>query len=782
MDRAPFDKTLLLLVPLWLLCFGLAVQSAVVETGYPSLLLTRAAEPGGHPTVSGLVAGAGGSELLVGDRVLSVAGEDLAGRGHVALYGVFHAAEPGTRLPVRYERQGTVAEGSVPVRSYRMYWPRLPASLVFALAAALLTLRMPRSRMVRAFAQTFLATGIFLACAFGGGPFVTRLALFAHVGSVAIAIPLALRASLLFPDAMRPRSTLARFGPWAFLALAPFEASRFYEFPFPREIGVVGMTLGDLLFFGLLVGIASHAYRMADPVGRRQIKWVLLGIYLAVALPALTTALAATNLSSVPLVVVSMATLALIPISIVIAIARYNLFDIDDLINATASYTLIGIVLLAGVLSAVPQVATAIAARIGVEPGGAQLVLSLALVAMVFPAHRWLGPRVQSLIFPERKALAQGMGALIGELDACETPRQLAEVTGTRLTALLRPESCAIYAQDRGGFAPIFVRGHVVPPAFPAASPLVTVLQERGVPLSAEGHSRRRAVSDVSPFDRAALETLGVPVVVPVQVGDDLVGVICLGSKQSGDVYTAGDLALLGDLSAKLSRRLGSFDRSDVARETREMQAALRRYVPGALADEITQGRDLEEGQREVSVLFVDIRGYTRFAESRSAAEIFSTVNRYTRCVSEVVRKHGGSVVEFNGDGMMAVFGAPSALAAKERAAVEAGREILSSVAALPVEDEARLEVGVGIATGEAYVGNIQAADRSIWSAIGNTTNLAARLQEMTRELGAAMVIDALTCERAGAAAAGFERHEAAVIRGRRRSQDVHALPAAAAA
>jgi adenylate cyclase len=175
-------------------------------------------------------------------------------------------------------------------------------------------------------------------------------------------------------------------------------------------------------------------------------------------------------------------------------------------------------------------------------------------------------------------------------------------------------------------------------------------------------------------------------------------------------------------------------------------------------------------------VLFVDIRGYTGFAESRRAEEIFGAVNRYTRTVSEVVQRHAGSVVEFNGDGMMAVFGAPRALAHKERAAVEAGRAIVAAVGALRI-DGTRLAVGVGIATGDAFVGNIRAVDRWIWSAIGNTTNLAARLQSLSRDLGAALVIDAPTWQRAGAAAADFEARSGVAIRGRRQPQDLYALP-----
>ena len=211
------------------------------------------------------------------------------------------------------------------------------------------------------------------------------------------------------------------------------------------------------------------------------------------------------------------------------------------------------------------------------------------------------------------------------------------------------------------------------------------------------------------------------------------------------------------------------------------MQESLRRYVPGAVAEQLASGAELTSGEREVTVLFVDLRGYTSFSEGRAAEEIFSTVNRYTETVSEIVREHGGSVVEFNGDGMMTVFGAPRKIAHKERAAVEAGREIVAAVAALTVEDarggETKLAVGVGIATGEAFVGNIQAVDRMIWSAIGNTTNLAARLQSLTRELDAGVVIDSTTWERAPSAAEGFEKRPDVPIRGRRDTRDVYALP-----
>ena len=111
---------------------------------------------------------------------------------------------------------------------------------------------------------------------------------------------------------------------------------------------------------------------------------------------------------------------------------------------------------------------------------------------------------------------------------------------------------------------------------------------------------------------------------------------------------------------------------------------------------------------------------------------------------------------------------------------MEAGRQVIGAIDALPVDGgEARtgLSVGVGVATGEAFVGNIRAVDRIIWSAIGNTTNLAARLQSLTRPLEAGMVIDHATWQAAGKPAADFERHERVTIRGRNQREDVYVLP-----
>jgi adenylate cyclase len=159
-------------------------------------------------------------------------------------------------------------------------------------------------------------------------------------------------------------------------------------------------------------------------------------------------------------------------------------------------------------------------------------------------------------------------------------------------------------------------------------------------------------------------------------------------------------------------------------------------------------------------------------------------VNRYTEAVSAVIQRRGGTVVEFLGDGLMAVFGAPDALSEHARVSVEAAHDVVATVRRLalaPADDGTTIGVGVGIASGRAFVGNVQTSDRLVYTAVGDVVNLAARIQGLTRDLQAAIAIDAPTHRRAGREAAAFQRHERVRIRGRAEPVDVWALPLAAA-
>jgi class 3 adenylate cyclase len=435
-----------------------------------------------------------------------------------------------------------------------------------------------------------------------------------------------------------------------------------------------------------------------------------------------------------------------------------------------------------------PQVADGASDLIGVDPSQGQLVAALATAIAAALAHRRLRPRVERSINPGRATLDLGIVSLLDELEGCVDLADLMQVIGLRLHDLLAAEAIVIYGRVDGAYAPFYVEGRAVPPAFEATSPLIAALSERDGALTLAVLGRVPEDVGLSPFDRAALETLDAAVILPLQTEEMLVAFLCLGARGNGDVYTHLDVRRLEQLSDRVRQKLAGFGADNVRREGHALQEALRSYVPGVVADAIATGRDVTPGECEVSVLFVDLAGYTRYSESLPASEIFTTINRYTRAVSEIVANHGGTVVEFCGDGLMAVFGAPTQLKGKEREAVAAALEMVSNVAGLGLEqprgkgsDPAPMTLGVGIATGEVYVGNLKAIDRLIWSAIGNTTILAARLQVLTRDLRASIVVDPTTWERATPEVQDFTCRERTPIRGRTDPVDVYALSTAQA-
>ena len=784
--RPLYRVLLAVLLPLWAVCMVLHLQVSV-SGRMPALTLLEpwVVSDGGeaYPVVRGFRPGARvwTEHLAVGDRLLRVGEADLRGVGAVGLLArVLEQAGPDFRAHITFERAGERRTVELPIEREPYPWRFLLASIGFAAVGVLLLLRAPDSGAIRAW---FLA-GVWysiLWLPFPGGPPVQTYAWVAlRCLAGALSYPLFLRAILLFPDEAAARSSLGRNWPWVFALLGPSWTSLSFGIPVPQEIGMhVNPALG-LTHNVLLLVVLTRNYRLSGPLGRRQLRWVVYGLYLGLAPVVASLAIVAIAPQLWWLYSVLWNSLGLIPVFLFIAIVRYNLGDVDRLISATASYTVLSIVLLAGLLAVVPRLSQATSAATGIDPSSGQLILSFGLAAVVIPAQRYLRPLIERIFFSERHALAQGVERVLSDLASCAGPRELVTLAGERLDALLRPETCVIYAAGSGLYSPVFVRGRAVPPAFEASSPLIVHLEQRTTLLSLDAAARRQA-TDFSPFDRAALEALGAVVLIPVKRRGALTAFVCLGAKRSGDVYTTLDLALLGAIAEKASSELMRVDDDELIQQGRAMQEALRRYVPGAIADQLASGQDPESGEREVTVLFVDIRGYTTYAEGRKASEVFFTVNRYTETVSRVVREHGGAIVEFNGDGMMAVFGAPSALERKERAAARAARALVAEVGALSLpdaeNDASTIAVGVGVATGDAFVGNIRSVDRLIWTAIGNTTNLAARLQALTRELDASIVIDSLTWKRAEGAAEGFSLSANTPIRGRQRAEDVYLLP-----
>jgi adenylate cyclase len=144
---------------------------------------------------------------------------------------------------------------------------------------------------------------------------------------------------------------------------------------------------------------------------------------------------------------------------------------------------------------------------------------------------------------------------------------------------------------------------------------------------------------------------------------------------------------------------------------------------------------------REVCVLFVDIRGFTAAARDRSPADVVARLEEAFAILVEIVDRHQGVVNKFLGDGFLAMFGAPIADPAAAANAVAAAREMLQAIEASNEGHAWPIRIGIGVHIGEAVTGTVGSPRRKEYTVIGDTVNLASRLESLNKELGSQLLI-----------------------------------------
>jgi len=183
----------------------------------------------------------------------------------------------------------------------------------------------------------------------------------------------------------------------------------------------------------------------------------------------------------------------------------------------------------------------------------------------------------------------------------------------------------------------------------------------------------------------------------------------------------------------------------------RDQQAELvRRFATPEVAADLRQSGFAIGGRRvEVSVVFVDIRGFTSLAEQLQPEETIELLNDYYTLTFDAITANGGVVNQFIGDGLMALFGAPRPLPDHADSAVRAAVEMVEMMAVFSegrvAAGQPPVTIGVGIATGEVVAGYTGTDQRATYTCVGDTVNLAARLESYTKEAGSPVVLDGCT-------------------------------------
>ncbi len=228
----------------------------------------------------------------------------------------------------------------------------------------------------------------------------------------------------------------------------------------------------------------------------------------------------------------------------------------------------------------------------------------------------------------------------------------------------------------------------------------------------------------------------------PLWRKDRIIGVIQLHSVRFDNQFTRDDLELLKAIGSQMAMILEQDSLNEKIREEETLRGRLERYLPPQLVEmlvkESQQTKDYVMEPKEVTatIVFTDIIGFTRLAESIPPRETNRILNRYFSAMTEIIFSHDGTLDKYLGDGLMAFFGAPMEREDDAERAILAAREMREKLAAMMAEkgDHGKsFEIRIGINTGRVVAGNIGSLNRMDYTVIGDPVNIASALESIAQ-------------------------------------------------
>ncbi len=235
--------------------------------------------------------------------------------------------------------------------------------------------------------------------------------------------------------------------------------------------------------------------------------------------------------------------------------------------------------------------------------------------------------------------------------------------------------------------------------------------------------------------------------------------IVSLGDVSFRRKHPSDDLTFfkgIMSLSYAAVRNVETYQDVIKAQEREErIRRGFQKYVPERVVEEVfTQEESPAPRSQKVSVLFADIRNFTRHAENREPGELLELLNEFFEEMVEAVNRSGGTVDKFMGDSIMALFGVPDPGESDARNALVCAREMIGRLEVLNRrrEDEGKpaFQVGIGVNSGPAIIGNMGARSRLEFTAVGDTINLGARLESLTKVYHVRVLLSEDTLKAAG--------------------------------
>jgi class 3 adenylate cyclase len=550
-------------------------------------------------------------------------------------------------------------------------------------------------------------------------------------------------------------------------------APMIYLYPDERFVRFWNLALAYMIVGAvfLLVPFVRELFRQSSGIARQRAKIVLLGAAIGFPIPAVTWTCQAVfgsflgvrmqgNYLSIPLLV--------FPASIAYAIIRHNLFDVDVYLKRALGYVIMIVVVAVTYFGVQTATVTLV-----LEPwigGAARQVypIAFALLVVLFynPVHARVQRGVERLFFRSKADYRGTVSAVREVLSRLAGREEIVDRMIETIRGEMSVDAVGLFTHDPRTETCRYVLVEDRPPqeggtrrregTLPCDDPLYTLMSSERRMITAYDVSEDPRFVDVRETCAKTFQDLGASLLIPLMAHGEVTGALSAGLKKSGSFYTGEDIDLLATLASQGAVALENARLAEEMKEEQQQRAGLARHLSPEVVERIMRGGrelDQEGGERkEVTVLISDIRDFTHITETRRADHLVELLNEYFTEMADVIFAHSGSLDKYVGDAVVAVFGSLVEVERPARNAVEAAIEMMRRMPLLNAGWQDRfgftVQIGIGVATGEVFLGNVGSPERMEFTVIGDAVNVASRLA--SQKPGGRILIARTTAEQAG--------------------------------
>jgi class 3 adenylate cyclase len=713
------------------------------------------------------------------DRIASVDGQQVHNAQDVLK--IIRQKTPGTTIRYAVESKGETREVNVPVITFDLKSFLAVFSVTFFVGLILFALGL----VVYILKPNTKSSWIFLALCFTSGTYLTTgfemqstyftdwlnwlltplfPAVWFHLG-------------LVFPEKKRflnryPALEYAIYIPALIIAayymgyIFIFEESlrlgKYSWIPAYEQVAPVTRIFTLFCIVGLVVSVLLTVFKASSIAARQRARMILFGVAIAFLPPVTITVLVVFFKINFPYNLMSFFIL-FFPASIAYSIVRHNLFDADTIIRRTVGYAVVTAVVV-GAYVGVSVLLNFFAGKYQLTQSKTFPILFTFGVILVFNPLR---DRIQDLVDRIFFRKEYDYGAIVEKVSGAmtsmlELPQILQQLTKTFVDDMFISTSSVMLMTPEGNQYQIYLaegeeKEEVENRSLRRDEPVIEIIETEKMELTKYDVIEDPRYKDISGSSVANFEELRASLIVPLVYQDKVIGCLNLGEKKTGKPFNREDIDLLrtlahqGAVAIENARMVDEIIEKE--RQRTKLMDSFGKYVTSEVRDQILEGRIPMDGEvKDVTVLFADLRGFTTLTESTNPKEVVKIINGYFSEMAEAIGQNNGLVLQFIGDEIEAVFGAPSPLDDHPTHAVRAAmamRERLVSVNdKLQKKGYAPLRHGIGIHTGNVVAANIGSEDRLSYALVGDTVNAASRIQSLNKEYNTDILISSITLNR----------------------------------